>query len=148
MIIIDKIARELSIYKNGEIFKQFPVELGVNWIGDKQQQGDKTTPEGLYKIIAKKQNGQTMYYKAFLLDYPNEDDKKRFLLNKKNGIINQDAEIGNLIEIHGNGGKGIDWTDGCIALNDTDMDEIFKFCTIGTKVTIVGSGRSLNELSF
>ncbi len=60
----------------------------------------------MYKIIEKKQNGQTKYYKALLLNYPNEDDKKRFLANKKNGIISKDAKIGNLIEIHGNGGKG------------------------------------------
>lgn len=147
VIIVDKFVRELIVYKNGGILKVFPVELGMNWIGDKIQQGDKSTPEGLYKVLDKKQNGATKYYKAFLLDYPNEDDKKRFLQNIKNGTIKHDAKIGNLIEIHGNGGKGIDWTDGCIALSDSDMDEIYKLCPIGTKVTIVGSTKSMNELS-
>ena len=146
-IIIDKLARELFIYKNGEIFKRFTVELGANWVGDKQQHGDKTTPEGFYKIIDKKQNGQTKYYKALLLDYPNEDDKKRFALNRKKGALKKGAKIGNLIEIHGNGGKGIDWTDGCIALKDSDMDVVFKLCPAGTWVTIVGSTKSLEELS-
>ncbi|MBN1119209.1 MAG: L,D-transpeptidase [Bacteroidales bacterium] len=147
-VIVDKLNRELYLYKNGKPDKKYTVELGANWIGDKIQQGDKTTPEGLYKIVEKKQNGQTKYYKALLLDYPNEEDKKRFSMNKRNGILNQDAEIGNLIEIHGSGGKGIDWTDGCIALTDKEMDEIFKSCTIGTKVTIVGSVKTLSELSY
>ncbi|MBN1598041.1 MAG: L,D-transpeptidase family protein [Bacteroidales bacterium] len=145
-IIVDKYNRKCILYKNGRRIHDFKIELGVNWIGDKNQQGDKSTPEGLYKIVSKKTNGATRYYKAFLIDYPNEEDKKRFLLNKKNGVIKQDAEIGNLIEIHGNGGKGIDWTDGCIALTNFDMDILYSVCTEGTKVTIVGSVKPLHEL--
>jgi L,D-peptidoglycan transpeptidase YkuD (ErfK/YbiS/YcfS/YnhG family) len=147
VLIVDKFSRELSVYKNGKIIKQYTIELGANWVGDKIQQGDKSTPEGMYKVIEKKQNGQTKYHKAILLDYPNEEDRKRFALNKKNGIINHDAKIGNLIEIHGSGGKGIDWTDGCIALTDTNMDEIYKFCNVGTRITIVGSIKPLYGLS-
>jgi len=111
------------------------------------QQGDKSTPEGHYKILEKKQNGQTSYHRAFLLDYPNDADKKRFTLNKKNGIIHQNASIGNLIEIHGSGGKGTDWTDGCVALRDSHMEELFALCPVGTRVTIVGSTMPLNRLT-
>lgn len=146
VFIIDKMARQLLIYRNGNLFKQYTIELGENWMGEKKQQGDKSTPEGLYKITDKKENGQTKYYKALLLNYPNDDDKKRFLLNKKSGRIAKNARIGNLIEIHGNGGKGIDWTNGCIALEDSDMDEVFSITQPGTNVTIVGSTKSLNEL--
>lgn len=145
-IIVDKYARECTLYKKGKILYKLEIELGENWIGNKNQQGDKSTPEGLYKIVRKKSNGTTRYYKAFLLDYPNEDDKKRFLLNKKDDIINKNAKIGNLIEIHGNGGKGIDWTDGCLALKDTDMDKLYTACPEGTSVTIVGSVKPLNKL--
>lgn len=148
VLVVDKMARELIVYKNGRILKEYPVELGANWVGDKMQQGDKSTPEGLYRILDKKQNGQTRYYKAFLLDYPNAEDKKRFSLNKQNGTLHPDARIGNLIEIHGSGGKGIDWTDGCIALQDSDMDELFALCPLLTRVTIVGSTKSLNSLIF
>ena len=108
-VVIDKIARKCVLYKNGKAVNTFDAELGSNWIGDKSQQGDKTTPEGLYKIELKKAGGETRYYKALLLDYPNEEDKKRFILNKRNNVIRQDAKIGSLIEIHGGGGKGIDW---------------------------------------
>jgi hypothetical protein len=146
VLVVDKMARELVIYKNGRVLKQYPVELGANWVGDKMQQGDKSTPEGLYRILDKKQNGQTRYYKAFLLDYPNVEDKKRFSLNKKNGVIHPDARIGNLIEIHGSGGRGIDWTDGCIALRDSDMNELYALCPVDTRITIVGSTKSFNSL--
>jgi L,D-peptidoglycan transpeptidase YkuD (ErfK/YbiS/YcfS/YnhG family) len=141
IIIIDKLGRECAIYKNGKQLNTFSVELGPNWIGDKKQQGDKSTPEGLYSITEKKRNGQTRFYKALLLDYPNKEDRKRFKENKKSGHVAANAKIGNLIEIHGNGGKGVDWTDGCIALKDTDMDVVFKLCPVGTKVAIVGSAK-------
>jgi len=148
VLVVDKMARELTVYKDGKILKEYPVELGANWVGDKMEQGDKSTPEGLYRILDKKQNGQTRYHKAFLLDYPNAEDKERFSLNKKNGVIHPDARIGNLIEIHGSGGKGIDWTDGCIALRDSDMEELYALCPVLTRVTIVGSTKSLNSLIF
>jgi len=145
-IVINKYERECLVFRNGTLTDTFKIELGINWMGDKNYQGDRSTPEGEYKIVKRKTTGETKYYKAFLLDYPNEDDKKRFISNKKNGIIGQDATIGNLIEIHGEGGKGIDWTDGCIALINNDMDKLFKICDIGTNVTIVGSIKPLNEI--
>jgi|AMQJ01.1.fsa_nt_gi murein L,D-transpeptidase YafK len=145
-IIIDKYNRECLLYKKGELKVRYTIELGTNWIGDKNYQGDKTTPEGYYKIVGLKKNGETKYYKALLLNYPNDEDKKRFVSNKKNGIIGKDAKIGNLIEIHGNGGKGIDWTDGCVALHNEDMDKLFEVCKPGTIVTIVGSTKPLNEI--
>lgn len=147
-IVVDKFARECILYKNGKIINRFEAEFGANWIGDKNQQGDKSTPEGLYKIERKKSSGDTRYYKALLLDYPNEDDKKRFILNKKNNVISQDARIGDLIEIHGSGGRGIDWTDGCVALMDSDINILFEACKVGTRVAIVGSTRSYERLFF
>jgi len=55
--------------------------------------------------------------------------------------------IGNLIEIHGDGGKGINWTDGCVALTNSDMDKLYGLVGVGTPVTIVGSLRSLKEIN-
>lgn len=138
-IVVDKMDRELLLYKDGKISAHFPVELGINWLGDKQKQGDKRTPEGQYTITEKKARGHTRYHKALLLDYPNEEDRKRFLLDKTSGLLEPGTKIGSLIEIHGQGGKGMDWTDGCIALSNGDMDQVFGLCPVGTKVTIVGS---------
>lgn len=147
-IIIDKISRDCFLYKNGKVVQKWDIELGANWIGDKNQQGDKSTPEGFYKIVSKKANGNSSYHKALLLNYPNEEDKKRFLANKKKGIIDKDAKIGNMIEIHGHGGHGFNWTDGCVALEDSDMDKLYAFSQIGTPVTIVGSVKPLDEIFF
>ena len=57
------------------------------------------------------------------------------------------ATIGSMIEIHGNGGKGVDWTDGCIALTDSDMDKVFGIAKVGTTVTIVGSMVDLKNIA-
>lgn len=138
-IVIDKYARSCHLYKNGKLQKTYAAELGPNWIGDKTLQGDRSTPEGQYRVVSKKAKGQTKYHKAFLLDYPNQDDRARFQQNKRNGTLHSEAKIGSFIEIHGSGGKGADWTDGCIALNNKDMDELYAACETGTRVTIVGS---------
>ena len=146
ILVVDKYAHTCFLYRSGHMAGSFPVEFGANWIGDKQVQGDKATPEGIYSITGKKEGGGTKFHKALLINYPNEDDRKRFLFNKRNGSIPEDANPGNLIEIHGHGGKGTDWTDGCIALINSDMDKIYGQVGVGTKLLIVGSMRSLDEI--
>ena len=138
-IIVDKFSRKVLVYLNGTKQYEYSAELGKNWVGDKRVSGDKATPEGMYKIIRKFQSDSTKYYKALLIDYPNEEDTVNFLTAKTRGYLPKSAKIGGMIEIHGNGGKGIDWTEGCIALTDREMDSIFKIVKIGTPVTIVGS---------
>jgi len=145
-LVIDKYAHECYLYQNGKLINTYPVDLGKNWMGDKKQQGDKSTPEGEYKITKKLSGGQTKYYKALMINYPDEDDMKRFNQNKKNGEISKNAAIGGLIEIHGEGGKGVDWTDGCAALKNSDMDILYSYCQVGTRITIIGSLKTLNEL--
>jgi len=145
-IIVDKYARKCYIYLNGNIKHEFDVELGRNWVGDKRQRGDMATPEGMYKVTRKFDRGRTKYYKALLIDYPNENDKLEFKNEIEAGTLDPDARIGSMIEIHGNGGRGIDWTEGCIAVTDKEMDTIFRIATVGTPVTIVGSMRPLREI--
>jgi murein L,D-transpeptidase YafK len=106
--------------------------------------GDKATPEGMYKIVNKYTG--TKYNNALLLDYPNEEDVIRFNREKSKGLIPRNTKIGNGIEIHGSGGKGVDWTEGCIALEDDEMAIVFRLASVGTPVTIVGSLRSFNEI--
>lgn len=146
VIMVDKIARKCYVYKNGKTTHTFTAELGKNWVGDKNKQGDKSTPEGKYHITKKLKGSQTIYYKALLINYPNEEDKARFNTNKANGVIPKTAQIGGLIEIHGGGGKGTDWTDGCVALTDKDMDKIYPLADVGTPVFIVGSLVSWDQL--
>lgn len=145
-IIIDKFSRRLIVYLNGIRKFEYSAELGKNWVGDKMVRGDKATPEGMYKIAMKFDSNKTKYYKALLIDYPNIEDTASFLAAIKKGILPRSAKIGGLIEIHGNGGKGIDWTEGCIALTDREMDSIFKIARVGTPVTIVGSMQDLQHV--
>lgn len=145
-ILVDKFSRKVFVYLNGEIKFEYSAELGKNWVGDKRVRGDKATPEGMYRITKKFKRDSTKYYKALLLDYPNEEDTALFEAAKAKGTLPRSADIGGLIEIHGNGGKGTDWTNGCIALTDREMDSIFKIAKVGTPVTIVGSRYSLNHI--
>jgi hypothetical protein len=145
-IIIDKFSRKCFVYQNGIKKLEFTAELGRNWVGDKRVKGDKATPEGMYKVTKKIDGRSTKYYKALLIDYPNAEDKENFKKEIERGSLPASAKIGSLIEIHGSGGKGIDWTDGCIALTDKEMDLVFKIAKVGTPVTIVGSMIELENL--
>ncbi len=145
-IIVDKYSRKVIVFLAGKKKYEYTAELGKNWVGDKRLSGDKATPEGMYRITKKFDSSKTKYYKALLIDYPNAEDTSRFREEKANGTIPANARIGGLIEIHGNGGRGVDWTDGCIALTDKEMDVIYKIAKVGTPVTIVGSTTDLPEL--
>ena len=145
-LIVDKIKHKGYLYFKGKLYKEYDVEFGRNWIGNKYFAGDKATPEGMYRIIKKKGNGDSKYYKAMLINYPNDEDYASFNSKKRQGLISKNSRIGGLIEIHGDGGKGADWTSGCIALSNSEMDELFSKTPVGTPVTIIGSRISLAEL--
>ncbi|MHC1780277.1 MAG: L,D-transpeptidase family protein [Bacteroidales bacterium] len=145
-LVVDKFSKRCIVYKAGKVLKEYEVELGLNWLGDKIQRGDKATPEGKYSITAKKSGSKTIYHKALLINFPNEEDKRRFNAMKAKGMLSRNAHIGGLIEIHGGGGKGIDWTDGCVALENRDMDNLYAICSVGTPVAIVGSLTPLDKI--
>jgi hypothetical protein len=145
-IIVDKFSRKCYIYLGGEKKYEFEAELGRNWVGDKRRMGDKATPEGMYKIVNKLQGKQTEFYKSLSLDYPNAKDKERFKTEISKGTLPGWAKIGGGIEIHGGGGKGVDWTEGCIALTDSEIDLVFSIAKVGTPVTIVGSIKDISQI--
>jgi lipoprotein-anchoring transpeptidase ErfK/SrfK len=143
VILVDKVAHILYVYQNGKAIRSYEVEFGPNWMAHKERAGDKATPEGNYHITSKKDGRNTGYHKAMLLDYPNADDLAHFAQLKRQGLISRRAGIGSLIEIHGNGGRGFDWTSGCVGMRDRDIDDLFRIVGSGTRVTIVGSIESL-----
>lgn len=144
--IVDKIKHKGYLYSKGNLSKEYDVEFGRNWIGDKQYAGDRATPEGMYMVTRKKNSRDTKYYKALMINYPNEEDRAQFADRKRKGILSRNSKLGGLIEIHGEGGKGGDWTIGCVALQNEYMDELFSRLSPGSPVTIVGSMVSLSEL--
>jgi len=138
-LVLDKLHRLLMLYYRGRIVATFPVDLGTNGLQQKLCHDDHATPEGRYRVIAKKAGAATRYYKALLLDYPTKDDQRRYAEARENGALPPGVGIGGAIEIHGNGGTGRDWTEGCVALSNAHMDLLFDNVTLGTPVTIVGA---------
>jgi len=135
-VIVDKSVHKAYMVHEGKLVRSYSCEIGYNSANQKLFAGDGATPEGKYRIADVRRNG-SKYYKALLLDYPNDADQKRFRTNKSKGLITRHARIGKNIEIHGGGGKNRDWTDGCVALMNEDMDSIMKYVEVGTLVTIV-----------
>lgn len=138
-LIVDKLNRKLHVYVTGKRVETFTAELGSKGLRRKLHSGDQATPEGRYRVTEVRGPGRTNFYKALLLDYPNAEDRARYAHGKQTGQVPLRAGIGSLIEIHGDGGQGRDWTDGCVALNDRDMDKVFARARVGTAVTIVGT---------
>lgn len=135
-LVVVKMDRQAYLLKGGRIIERFPVEFGYRAWAQKMRSGDGATPEGIYHVT-KWRDRDTKYYKALNIDYPNDQDKKRFDANKKAGKIPRNARIGGLIEVHGEGGKGEDWTEGCVALSNKDMDRLMAKMSVGDRVTIV-----------
>jgi murein L,D-transpeptidase YafK len=134
-ILVEKAKRVLTLMKEGTILKTYNVSLGREPAGPKTEQGDGKTPEGKYVIEAR--NPKSQFYKSLQVSYPNAADKAQA---KARGV-----SPGGLIMIHGlpNGfgdlGESqqlIDWTDGCIAVTNEEMDEIWERVPIGTEVEI------------
>jgi hypothetical protein len=147
-LLVDKRAQMAILWTKGGPARGFEVELGYNGLARKLRSGDGATPEGFYRVIKKKGRGQTKYYKALLLDYPNAEDRRRFREAKANGEVEKNISIGSLIEVHGDGGRGTNWTDGCVAVNNEDMDFLFQKLAVGSPVVIVGSYEQLEDLGF
>jgi lipoprotein-anchoring transpeptidase ErfK/SrfK len=137
-IVVFKDRHQLTLYDDGRPFRTYTVELGYNAVNDKFRSGDGATPEGRYHITAKKGPGMSTYYKALLLNYPNEEDRASVQHARRAGSVPRWIPLGGLIEIHGEGGRGKDWTNGCVALVNEDMDDLFSKVEVGTPVTIVG----------
>ncbi len=134
-ILIEKKERRLTLISKGKVLKTYKIALGGNPIGPKERQGDNKTPEGTYFIDSR--NKDSRYHRSLHVSYPNEKDKKRA---KQLG-----ASPGGDIMIHGikNGFSwvgdlhtGIDWTKGCIAVTDEEIEEIDKLAPNNTIVEI------------
>lgn len=135
-IKVDKSERKLMVYSSGRVVKAYKISLGKNPTGAKQYQGDNRTPEGIYYINAK--NAKSIAYKNLGISYPNNKDRS--------GAKKLGKSAGGDIKIHGMmNGLGFigclhtffDWTNGCIALTNSEIDELFKYIKIGTKIEIV-----------
>jgi murein L,D-transpeptidase YafK len=134
-ILVEKAARRLSIFAGDKRLKSYRVALGHNPVGPKEQEGDMKTPEGLYKIDSR--NPQSAFHLALHLSYPSEEETAR--------AAERGLSAGFDIMVHGiqNGGGWIgafhrwhDWTAGCIALTDEEIEELWRVTPDGTPIEI------------
>lgn len=157
-LVIEKAKKSLRVYRNGEVAATYPIDLGEDCtdLADKRLNGDDCTPEGVYRVIWRRDRGETQAYRALLLDYPQWDDFSDALRlgdanmwdvvqnayrQVKEGRPEFKTNIGGLIEIHGYGGNEEYSTDGCVALKNEHMDELFDDFGLreGATVAIVRS---------
>lgn len=135
LVVVNKTESRLYLQSAGHRFASFKVAFGGNPLGHKQQEGDERTPEGKYILDAK--NPGSAYYKAIHISYPNARDRAAA---KARGV-----SPGGQIMIHGQkNGLGwlapvaqlFDWTDGCVALSNADMEQVWQAVVVGTPIEI------------
>jgi murein L,D-transpeptidase YafK len=135
-IIVYKSERKMKVYFERNYLKTYTIALGKVPIGKKEIEGDKKTPEGKYSITNK--NPNSVCYKNLGISYPNSKDRIRAeTLNespggdiKIHGIFNKSFNIG---KFH----RWKDWTAGCIAVTNYEMDELYEAVVIGAEIIIV-----------
>lgn len=148
VVVVVKAEHRLTLYKNGRAVLSYrPVRLGFNGVQEKRYEDDGATPEGDYRIVRKRDRGQTEFYLALLLDYPNADDQRRFRAARKAGAVPAGARIGGNIEIHGEANRQLSETLGCVMLSNRQMDALFREVEVGTPVTIVGAVDMDNQVA-
>lgn len=136
LVLVDKTARTLSLLSNGEVINQFRIALGPKPRGHKQQAGDERTPEGQYVLDFK--NDQSDFYKSIRISYPNPDDSAYAQARGVDpggaimihGLPNDLEMSPNLVQLY-------NWTDGCIAVTNEEMDKIWAAVEVGTPIRIM-----------
>lgn len=138
MVLVEKSAKTLYLLDDGHVLRRYPIALGKNPVGHKQEAGDGRTPEGRY--ILDWRNPKSQFYRAIHISYPNDRDLEMAQ------AANRDP--GNLIMIHGSPEwvpspewakqwlHKEDWTEGCIAVTNDIMDEIWQLVKDGTPIEI------------
>ncbi len=135
-VLVKKSEKKLFLISNGKPFREYRVVLGPKPRGPKMAYGDERTPEGEYTLDRKNEN--SAFYKSIRISYPNHIDRER---SERAGI----DDPGGAIMIHGQPkvkpwpddvAQTFNWTNGCIAVTDGQMDEIWAAVDVGTPITI------------
>lgn len=146
-IVISKADRVLTVYKSGRKILTYPIRLGSRGIRAKQHYGDGATPEGEYRIQRKRGPGQTPFFRALILDYPNAEDRRRFEAAQQAGLIPKHRQMPGLIQLHGMAQGITDQPYGSIVLDNPQIAVLFDQVAVGTPVNIVGALESHNSIS-
>ena len=148
-LYIYKSRRRLLVLNGDTLIRDYPIGLGPCPVGDKRERGDGRTPEGEFFVCVK--NSRSKYYKSVGINYPAKEHAEQAL---RAGFLSQQeyetilkaqargkrpprgTSLGGDICIHG-GGAHKDWTEGCVALYNFDMNELFAIVAVGTPVYIL-----------
>lgn len=134
-VIIEKAARKLYLLQDGEVFRTFDIALGIMPVGDKEREGDFKTPEGKYRLDLR--NPDSDYFLSIRVSYPDNED----LADARQRGVNP----GGSIMIHGQPNEPThsetyyrtqDWTNGCIAVSNSDMIDIWLMTDENTPIEI------------
>lgn len=135
MILIEKNLHKMTVYHKGTAVKSYKIALGFSPSGHKEQVRDGKTPEGNYRIIYK--NPHSRFHKSLKISYPSVQDKR---IAKQKGVSpGGDIMIHGLakpFELLGRTHSVRDWTLGCIAVSNEEIDELYEYTPVGTPVTI------------
>lgn len=149
-VVVTKHDRRLTLCDGASSLGSWCVDLGLAPVGDKEREGDRKTPEGIFYIPRLLPASE--YYKAFLLSYPDIADATRgrdqglITQSEYNAIVSaqnnrteppQNTNLGGLIEIHGEGGAGQDWTWGCIAVANSVIDILWPVLGVGDTIVVL-----------
>ncbi len=139
VIVVRKQPRKLTVYKGLTPLKTYPVVLGTNPRNDKLCQGDRCTPEGVYRVVSKFEHPR--WDKFILIDYPNTQNWLKFSKARKKGKVDFDASIGGDIGIHGTHDPfmnvvGENWTQGCVSMLNQHIEEIYPLVSDKTLIII------------
>ena len=127
-IHVYKAQRRMELLRDGKVIKRYRIVLGDAPVGHKHQQGDERTPEGAYRITYR--NPKSRFHLSLRVSYPNEADRRQA---RARGV-----DPGGDIMIHGGTPKWYtrDWTDGCIAVTNAEIEEIWRLVPVGTLIRI------------
>ncbi len=135
LVKVDKSENKMYLLDDGKVIKEYRVAFGGAPKGHKEQEGDQKTPEGVYTLDYKKEDSS--FYRAMHINYPNEADLDNA---KRKGV-----SAGGFIMVHGQRNwlgwlsgitQNFNWTNGCIALTNSEMDEFMDLVKVGTKIQI------------
>jgi murein L,D-transpeptidase YafK len=134
-VLVMKKDRTLTLLAKGQVLKTYKVALGGTPVGPKTRQGDHKTPEGIY--ILDRRNAASQFHRALHISYPNAQDRAQ--ARKQNLSPGGEVFVHGLPNGYGWTGKGHrmkDWTDGCIAVTDEEIEEIWRRVPDGTPIEI------------
>ncbi len=135
-VFVDKSDRVLQLMERGDVIRSYRIALGDSPVGHKQQEGDQRTPTGIYTLDYK--NEKSIAHRSIHISYPNDEDKAR----AQSLGVNPGGDIMIHGQMNGFGYLALfnqrrDWTDGCIAVANDEMNEIMAVVTLGTPIEIV-----------